>query len=127
VAANYSIDYLQKVRVELGAERADSMMRLHLVPGMLHCRGGSGVDHFGGSGDTQAIGDARHDVLSALVQWVEQGQVPKDINDSRIESGRVMRQRPLCPYPQQAAHRGGDINQADSCARAVVDEESQLR
>jgi feruloyl esterase len=122
VAASYSVDYYDGVRRELGADRAAQVARLYMVPGMLHCRGGDGVQHLGQAGDSRPIGDARHDLLAALVEWVENGKAPREIIGSRLEAGRIVRQRPLCPYPQRARHLGGDPDVAASFACAAPGE-----
>ncbi|WP_163602736.1 tannase/feruloyl esterase family alpha/beta hydrolase, partial [Klebsiella pneumoniae] len=62
--------------------------RLFMVPGMFHCRGGLGTDRF--------------DAMTALINWVEGGRAPASLNAARVEQGRVVRTRPLCPYPQVA-------------------------
>jgi feruloyl esterase len=108
VVAGQSIDYRQRVHASMGTKEADRIMRLYMVPGMLHCRGGDGVDKFGGSGDSRPIGDAQHDLLTALTEWVEQARVPAAIVAARIEGDKPTRQRLLCPYPQQAHFAGGN-------------------
>jgi feruloyl esterase len=113
VVAGQSIDYYDSVRARLGAT-TDRSVRLFMVPGMLHCRGGAGVDQFGGSSAEGPIGDADHDVLSALVRWVEQGRSPDSVIASRLQNGAVTMQRRLCPYPQVAKYSGGDANSAES-------------
>ena len=67
-------------------------MRLYMVPGMLHCRGGEGTDNF--------------DLESAIEDWVEKGKAPEQIIASRVTNGKVERTRPLCPYPQSAVYKG---------------------
>ena len=62
----------------------------------------------------EPIGDGDHDVLSAMVAWVEQGRAPERIVASQVENDRVVRQRPLCVWPRQAVHAGGDPNRAES-------------
>lgn len=64
---------------------------------------------------TPGYSDAKHDVLLALMQWVENGTAPDSIiatkyaNDT--EHTAVTRQRPLCMYPKQAKYKGsGDPN-----------------
>ena len=53
--------------------------------------------------------------MSAVIKWVEEGVAPEKIVASRIVGGAVVRQRPVCPYPAQAAYNGsGDIDDADS-------------
>jgi len=73
--------------------------RLFMVPGMFHCRGGIGVDHL--------------DALTALMSWVEAGKAPDAITATRVESDKVTRSRPLCPYPQ-VAHFSGTGNSDDA-------------
>ncbi|KAI1434518.1 tannase and feruloyl esterase-domain-containing protein [Xylaria sp. CBS 124048] len=64
--------------------------------------------------------DAQHDILLALVDWVE-----KNVSIDQVvattwkiatnASSGVLRQRPLCPYPQMAIWDGdGDVNDAKS-------------
>lgn len=63
--------------------------------------------------------DAKHDVILALMAWVEEQEAPDDIiatvwtdDQTRTE---VHRQRPICKYPLQANYTGsGDGNSADS-------------
>jgi feruloyl esterase len=74
-------------------------VRLFMVPGMQHCRGGEGPDTF--------------DMIGALEQWVEQRKAPVQILASHSTSGKVDRTRPLCPYPQVARYQGpGSIDDA---------------
>jgi hypothetical protein len=94
------IDYYEKVAARHGA-RTQDFMRLFLVPGMFHCRGGVGVD--------------RLDALTPLLNWVEGGKAPAQITASRVEDGKVVRTRPLCPYPQVARYAGsGSLDEAGS-------------
>lgn len=58
--------------------------------------------------------DARHDVVFAIMDWVEKGKAPSELvatkfaNDSKPEQG-VYRQRPLCVYPSQAVCDGVEL------------------
>lgn len=114
VIAGQTLDYHAKVQRTLGASRTDDFMRLYMAPGVLHCRGGEGVDQFGNAGSTLPIGDARHDLLTALVHWVERSEPPQAIIGSKVVDGQVTRQRPLCPHPQEARYVGGPPEQAGS-------------
>jgi feruloyl esterase len=70
-------------------------------PGVFHCGGGTGPQVF--------------DSFGALVRWVENGDAPDRIVASRVESGVVIRTRPLCAYPYGARWDGkGDPNAAES-------------
>jgi feruloyl esterase len=37
---------------------------------------------------------------------VERNEAPREVLASRVEHGKVMRTRPLCPYPQVATYQG---------------------
>jgi feruloyl esterase len=94
-----SINYYQSVTQKMGKQKAADSMRLFMVPGMAHCRGGEGTDKF--------------DVVGAMEQWVEKGKAPERILGSRVTNGKVERTRPLCSYPQVAAYKGsGSIDDA---------------
>jgi tannase/feruloyl esterase len=67
-------------------------VRLYLLPGVLHCAGGAGPDQVA--------------FLSALRDWVERDEAPDRLIASKLDRGRVMRTRPVCPYPQHAAYMG---------------------
>lgn len=99
------------------ANKAASFVRLFPVPGMNHCQGGPATEQF--------------DMLTALVNWVEKGEAPKqvvatartglnpDVPANWVSNGKP-RSRPLCPYPLQVRYLGaGDINDAAnfSCQR----------
>jgi feruloyl esterase len=97
-----SIGYYEQVAQKVGAASAD-FMRLFLVPGMFHCRGGIGVD--------------RIDALTPLLNWVEAGTAPQRLVGARQESGKIVRTRPLCPYPQTARYNGtGSLDDAANFA-----------
>ena len=74
-------------------------LRLFMMPGMQHCRGGEGPNTF--------------DPMAALEQWVEKGTAPGQIIASHSANGKIDRTRPLCPYPQVAKYKGsGSIDDA---------------
>jgi len=79
------------VKETVGAKAGDDM-RLFMVPGMGHCRGGDGTDEF--------------DAVKALEQWVEKSKAPERIEASRVRNGKVDRTRPLCAYPKVAVYSG---------------------
>lgn len=71
---------------------------------------------FTGSG-SGPLSDAKHDVLLALMSWVENGTAPSSIIASKFGSDQqtVTRQRPLCTYPLQAKWDGkGELDLAES-------------
>jgi feruloyl esterase len=72
--------------------RTTDFFRLFMVPGMQHCSGGPGPNTF--------------DALTALEDWVENGEAPRRIVASRSTNGVVDRTRPLCVYPKVAVYKG---------------------
>jgi hypothetical protein len=109
-------DYIAKAsRVAGGQAAADSFLRFYLIPGMDHCRGGVGVDTV--------------DWLTALENWVEGGAGPATLIGAQrsdgmgppgakgfpLESAKVVKTRPIYPYPNVAKYLGrGDPNAAAS-------------
>ena len=70
-----------------------------MVPGMAHCGGGVGPD--------------RNDAVTAFIDWVEKDSAPEQLVASKVTEGKVVRTRPLCPYPQVARYSGqGSIDDA---------------
>lgn len=92
VPAGAVLDYYNRVEATIGRENARRAVRLYMVPGMIECNGGPGTDTF--------------DMLGAMRRWVERGEAPKEVIASRVERGKTVRTRPLCPYPQAATYRG---------------------
>lgn len=91
-----TIAYYDAASRKLGPRAAGSV-RLFLAPGVYHCGGGPGPDQF--------------DLLGALDEWVEKGAAPQSVTATK--TGAPI-SRPLCPYPQQARYRGGDMMAAAS-------------
>jgi feruloyl esterase len=94
-----TVEYYQKLGdANGGAAAVRDWSRLYLVPGMGHCGGGeAALDRF--------------DLLSAIVDWVEQDTAPQSVE----ATGAAFpgRSRPLCPYPLHTHYRGtGDTQNA---------------
>jgi feruloyl esterase len=103
-----SIAYYQGVENVLG-EAARNSARLFLLPGVYHCEGGEGP--------------VQTDVLSAILDWVEQGKAP----DALIMRGAGV-SRPVFPFPALAAYRGtGDKADAASYVAARPDTPLKVR
>jgi len=99
------VNYYESVLRQMGPSTSE-FYRLFMVPGMFHCGGGIGTSTF--------------DAFTPLVEWVEKGAVPQSIVGSRLADGKVVRTRPLCPYPEVAQYKGsGTIDDAASftCGR----------
>jgi feruloyl esterase len=82
-----------------GIEKVQKWYRVFMVPGMGHCRGGGVPDTF--------------DMLSAIVAWTEKELAPDRIVATQFDGDKVIRTRPLYPYPTVARYSGsGDVNDA---------------
>jgi len=92
------VKYYEDVVAKNGKDTTE-FVRLFMVPGMAHCGGGVGPD--------------RNDAVTAVIDWVEKGKAPEQLIASKVTDGKVVRTRPLCPYPQVARHNGqGSIDDA---------------
>jgi feruloyl esterase len=96
IPAAGSIDYYKRVQQRMGGEKATAKFaRLFLVPGVNHGFSGPGARPTGAG------------VNEALIRWVEEGKAPdKLLAEKRDASGKVIRTRPLFPYPQAAKYKG---------------------
>ncbi len=113
IPALSTVAYYDGLVSRMGAGAVDASVKLYMVPGMLHCDGGPGAVSIGQSSD-HVHGDAQHDLVTALEQWVEQGRGPGTV----IATGNGMT-RPLCVFPAKAKYVNGDTKDAKSftCAR----------
>ncbi|KAI0523745.1 Tannase/feruloyl esterase [Xylaria bambusicola] len=126
--------YYDRVVKTMGGDvtATQQFFRYFTVPGMQHCMG-TPVDApwaFGAASQASAFGndtwsvpgfkDAQHDILLSLMEWVEKNVTTDRVvattwNTPKNASSGVLRQRPLCPYPQMARWDGtGDLNAAAS-------------
>ena len=112
-----AVDYYRQVVRE--NDDSTDFFRLFMVPGMLHCGGGPGPNAFGQNlAQSQPLSNSpKHDILSALEHWVEEGVAPekiiavKYVNDQPAQG--IARTRPLCLYPKVAVYKGrGSTNDA---------------
>jgi feruloyl esterase len=93
-----TVRYYESLTADNKGAPVSDWARLYLVPGMGHCAGGeAALDHF--------------DMLSAIVDWVEKGRAPDQVQ----ATGAAFpgRSRPLCAYPKHAHYSGkGDSESA---------------
>lgn len=92
-----SVNYYESVVATMGGQqKTEEFMRLFMVPGMTHCRGGDGANDF--------------DALTALERWREENAAPQKIIATHSTGGAIDKtidnSRPLCPYPQAAIYKG---------------------
>jgi feruloyl esterase len=72
-------------------------IRLFLLPGVLHCEGGTGPDKI--------------DWVKLIQDWVENNKAPERVVLSKIVNGKTVMTRPVFPYPKEAVYNGsGDSN-----------------
>lgn len=106
--ANDTADYYERLAANHGGLTAvQSFSRFFPVPGENHCSGGRATDQF--------------DVLTPMVNWVENGTAPASIAARAAATNAYFpnRTRPLCPYPKFAKYSGtGSLEDAAnfSCA-----------
>ncbi|KAF7360771.1 Carboxylic ester hydrolase [Mycena venus] len=85
----------------------DDFYRLFLIPGMGHCGDGLGANAFGqgifGFGvDGIAVNASTHNILLALVDWVEGDVAPETIVGTAVDGST----RTHCRYPQRSVWNG---------------------
>ena len=123
--------YYDRVTDAMGGPPTD-FFRYFPVPGMQHCASSavSAPWHFAAAFQASVMGndtwsvpgfkDAQHDILLALVDWVEKDTPVDSViastwNTANDSSTGVLRQRPVCPFPQQAVYDGkGNVDEAAS-------------
>ncbi|KZO94035.1 tannase and feruloyl esterase [Calocera viscosa TUFC12733] len=98
--------------------------RLFTVPGMQHCYGGNGANAFGGAqqveeGMPPGMNDSSHDVLLALIDWVEEGVAPESFIATKYVDNNVSKgielTRPICQLDKTLVYSGtGSVNQSSS-------------
>jgi feruloyl esterase len=72
--------------------KASDYLRTFMMPGVLHCTGGTGPDNVNWP--------------AAISDWVESGKAPERLIARKLVNGSAVRSRPLCPYPQKAEYQG---------------------
>lgn len=98
IPPGHTINYYQEVLDTMGASQ-DDWMRLFMMPGMMHCRGGPGPNQF--------------NYLGAMERWRESGQAPDQLVGNHVSGSTVDMSRPVCPYPAEAKYNGvGSTNDA---------------
>ncbi|BAZ14111.1 Mono(2-hydroxyethyl) terephthalate hydrolase [Calothrix sp. NIES-4071] len=113
-----TLAYYQAVQNTMGGfAQVQSFARLFMLPGVYHCQGGTGP--------------SRVDYLTPIVTWVEQSKAPTQLiatqttadgksggfsNPTERATGsnaKIVRTRPIFPYPMQARYSGkGSIDDA---------------
>ncbi|KAH9917041.1 feruloyl esterase-like protein [Fomitopsis serialis] len=130
ISPSNSIHYYESVHAfmisETDMETAD-FYRLYTVPGMNHwlayrAQNGYGANAFG-SVEQASTGlpplsyDPEHNILAAMVRWVEDDIAPTTLNavyynDNQASNG-IGFVRPICQYPQMLRYNGGNQSSPD--------------
>jgi hypothetical protein len=85
-----SVRYFEQVRAR--DPNSEDYFRMFMMPGVLHCGGGTGPD---------AV-----DWPAAIADWVENGKAPSRLTARKMVNGAPTRTRPLCAYPATAQYKG---------------------
>ncbi|KAJ7087920.1 tannase and feruloyl esterase [Mycena belliarum] len=82
----------------------DDFYRLFMIPGMGHCFGGLGPTAFGQgtAPGLNIVNASSHNILLALVDWVENDVAPATI----IGAGANDTERTFCRFPMQSVYNG---------------------
>ncbi|OLN97047.1 putative feruloyl esterase B-2-like protein 2 [Colletotrichum chlorophyti] len=106
----------------LDYEMMDQFVRLFRISGMSHCASGPGAWILGQGGAAAGVADSlpfdrTHNVLAAIVDWVEVGVAPESITGTKfindtVKSG-VDFKRQHCKYPLRSKYRGNGLDPKD--------------
>ena len=103
-----SVAYYRDVEKAMGADAAQSAVRLYMVPGMEHCLNGPGPNVMGQL-SLPGAGGPGTGALDLLQQWVEKGKAPDSVLAVKLSGTKeapVTTVRPICPFPQEAKYDG---------------------
>ena len=109
-----------------GLDKTKEFFRFFLMPGYGHTVGGKGVMDVGAFAADIVPSDPEHDVVLALVRWVEEGVAPERLlgtNFSLTPEGlRFNYDLPAYVYPNVAECVGGDPKKSDNYRPRVCEE-----
>ncbi len=100
-------------------EETQKFYRLFMLPGVGHCGGGPGPNNFGEEMQIAVSPDPEHDVVTALMQWVEKGTAPEKLITTKFNNDDpkqgIQMQRPVYAYPTEPVYNGtGSTDKASS-------------
>lgn len=110
-----TVAYYQAVQDRMGGLTATQRFaRMFMFPGVQHCGGGIAPNSF--------------DLLTPLMNWVEDGAAPAKVVATQSDDGSVVRTRPVFPYPLVARYTGtGSIDDAANFTAAKPEHPTQDR
>ncbi|KAF7539243.1 hypothetical protein G7Z17_g12470 [Cylindrodendrum hubeiense] len=102
-------------------DKLQDYYRYFRISGMSHCNSGPGAWVVGQSGGSPAKGipfDPEHNVLAAIVAWVEKGSAPNSITGTKFVDDNptegIEFQRTHCLYPKSQTYIRGDPKESSS-------------
>lgn len=119
-----TICYFENVVEQVGSMKGtQEFARLFIVPGLGHVSGGRGFIDIGqpeASSSGAVPQDAEHDILTALMAWVEDGRAPEKMVGTTYETDgeNVRAQRPIYPYPLFPRYDRGNVNDPENYSPA---------
>lgn len=97
--------------------------RFFRISGMNHCGGGPGAWVLGQGGGAAGPFDREHNVLAALVDWVEKGIAPETVTGTKFVGDDPSRgidfQRAHCRYPLEQTYVGSEAAAAGDRTRPL--------
>ncbi|KAK3064786.1 hypothetical protein LTS18_003959 [Coniosporium uncinatum] len=144
-----SVFFHKKVEETMAGTNITDFYRMFMVPGMQHCFDSPRVNapwYFAGGSQAWRLGlsahsvpgfeNSEHDLLLALQDWVEKDKPIERIiataftNETFQGKYNVIRQRPLCMWPQRSTYIGsGDPNLPENwdCSATYVDQPTNVQ
>ena len=129
ITSNISPYYYNHVRTTMNAttEQLDDFYRFFRVSGTGHCTGGDGAHAIGQRSSDFSGVDPSHNVLMAVVDWVENGNAPETIIGTKFVNDTVslgiQLQRAHCKFPKRNQYKGsGNPNVPESWECVDTDE-----
>ncbi|KAK2612674.1 hypothetical protein QQS21_001291 [Conoideocrella luteorostrata] len=126
-SSQHFFEQVQRTMALNGTQLGDFYRFFH-VPGMSHCMGSTVAPWYIGGGTQFVPGvthsipesmDRQHDVIMAIMAWVEKGEAPDQIIATKFRNDTgpagIESQRPICPYPQKA-HFDGQGDPKSPCS-----------
>ncbi|KAH6893131.1 tannase and feruloyl esterase [Thelonectria olida] len=101
-------DYVSRT-MNLPSDELDEFYRYFRISGMGHCSGGAGAYNIGNRQSGYAGDEPEGNVLSAIVQWVEEGVAPDYVLGTAytdVTKAKVAFQRKHCKYPLRNSYKG---------------------
>ena len=118
-----AVNYYERVVNEIGnLTETQDFFRYFIIPGMTHCGGGPGVNEFGQFLAQSECMDCNQDILTLLIDWVENNKVPEQIIVTKYKENskqEIEMQRPVYPYPDFPVYKGGNPKYPQSFKRGT--------